>query len=162
VSGYHERFCLLQHSGSIILLQSVPIDPKDRDKTAFKTRRGQFRYQTVSVGGVNAPSVLCRLMALVLKNLNLVSCLVYIDGTVVLGKTFQQHVDNLEVVLDRFRQANLKLKPTKCKLFQTHGKFLGNIVSEKKLEVDPDKVNCILAWPFPRILAKLRGFVGIC
>lgn len=74
-----------------------------------------------------------------LKGLTYVCCLVYIDDTVVLGRNFEDHCQNLEKVLDRFRQANLKLKPQKCKLFQLRVKFLGHIVSRNGIEVNPEK-----------------------
>jgi len=65
-------------------------------------------------------------------------------------------------VLQRFRHASLKLKPGKCHLFQRRLKILGHVVSHNGVEVNPDKVAAILAWPFPKNLTELRGFIGIC
>ena len=85
----------------------MPIHPDDRDKTAFITRRGQYRYCRMPMGGANEPGTFCRLMSLVLKGLNYITCLVYVDETVILGQSFESHAENLEQLLDRFRQANL-------------------------------------------------------
>ena len=137
----------------------VPILEEDRDKTAFVTRRGQFRLTRLGQGCTNSPAVFCRLMALVLRGLT--CCLAYIDDTLCFSRTFSDHLADLDVVLDRFRQAKLKLKPTKCKLFQESVKFLGHIVSARGIEVDPAKVACIVNWPFPKTISELRGYLGL-
>jgi len=80
-------------------------------------------------------------MTLVLSCLSYLCCLVYIDDTIVLGRTFDENVANLDTVLQRFRQANLKLKPTKCKIFQRRASFLGHIVSAEGVEVNTKKFN---------------------
>jgi len=87
--------------------------------------------------------------------------LAYIDDTAVFLRSFKDHLADLETVLDRFRQAKLKLKPSKCKFFQDRIKFVGHCVSSEGIEVDSDKVACIVSWPFPKTVTELRVFVGI-
>ena len=115
---YRDRFplprisdCLDAMSGSACFsaldlscsFNQVPIDPRDRDKTAFLTRRGQFRFQVMPQGAVNCLSVFSRLSQMVLRGLSPTCYAVYIDDTVVLGQSFEQAAANLELVLDRFR-----------------------------------------------------------
>jgi len=138
----------------------VPIAEEDRDKTAFITRQGQFRLTRLGQGCTNSPAVFCRLMAMVLRGLR--CCLAYIDDTICFSPSFSAHLDDLETVFDRFRRANLKLKASKCKLFQSRCKFVGHIVSAEGIEVDPTKVACVVNWPFPRTITELRGFLGLC
>jgi len=66
-----------------------------------------------------------------------------------MSRSFDDHLHHVALVLQRFRQASLKLKPSKCHLFQRRLKFLGHIVSSQGVEVNPDKVATILAWFFP-------------
>jgi hypothetical protein len=66
------------------------------------------------------------------------------------------------VVLERFRAVNLKLNPSKCKLFQLSIRFLGHRVSRTGIEVDSDKIACILAWKFLRSISELRSFISLC
>ena len=99
-------------------------------------------------------------MSLVLRGLT--CCLAYVDDSICFSKSFEDHIVDLEMVLDRFRQAKLKLKPTKCKFFQSRVRFVGHYVSSKGIEVDDDKIGCILNWPFPRTITELRGFLGLC
>ena len=93
------------------------IDERDADKTAFITRKGQFRFRNfrvLSFGVANSPVVFQRLMSMVLAGLAWQTCLVYIDDIIVVGKTFDEHLRNVAQVLGRLREAGLKLKPSKC------------------------------------------------
>jgi len=92
----------------------VTIDTRDADKTAFVTRKGQFRFKVLSFGLANSPSIFQRLMTMVLAGLHWDICLVYIDDIIVVGKTFEEHLRNVAQVFQRLRLAGLKLKPTKC------------------------------------------------
>jgi len=55
----------------------------------------------------------------------------------------------------------LKLKPTKCRLFQERVTFLGDVISRKDIEPDPEKISCITSWPEPNNLIELRSFLGL-
>ena len=101
-------------------------------------------------------------MSFMLHGLTYLCCLVFTDDTVVMSRSFDEHLTHVDLVLQRFRQANLKLKPGKCKLFQHKIKFLGHVVSKDRVQVNPDKVASILSWPSPENLTELRGFIGIC
>ena len=59
---------------------------------------------------------------------------------IVYGRSFEEELKCLEEVFSRFASAGLKLKPSKCVLFQTSVAYLGHIVSEKGIETDPAKV----------------------
>ncbi len=67
----------------------VPLAMKDRDKTAFITRRGQWRFRSLPMGLCNSPGTFQRLMDLVLRGLTWESVLVYIDDIVVFARSFQ-------------------------------------------------------------------------
>ena len=56
-------------------------------------------------------------------------CLAYLDDLIIFSSTFEQHVERLQMVSDRLIAADLKLKPSKCSLFQCKVKFLGSVVS---------------------------------
>ena len=68
-------------------------------------------------GLCNAPATFQRLMDSVLAGLHWRNCLVYIDDIVVIGKSFDEHLCNLQQVLERLRQAGLKLQPHKVQVF---------------------------------------------
>jgi len=137
------------------------MDQRDVDKTAFVTMNGQFRFKVLSFGLANSPSIFQRLMTMVLAGLNWNICLVYIDDIIVMGRSFDQHVQNLAQVFQRLRSVGLQLKPTKCRLFQRKVTFLGHVVSARGIEPDPAKLSCIASWPEPRCLTECRSFLGL-
>jgi len=69
-------------------------------------------------------------MDFVLCGLSYITCLVYLDDISIFGRTFDEHLVRLREVFGRIRQANLKLKLTKCSLFRRSVSFLGHVVSE--------------------------------
>eukprot|EP01070_Trichotokara_eunicae_P001472 Trichotokara_eunicae@DN1903_c0_g1_i1.p1 len=66
----------------------------------------------------NAPATFQRTMDFVLSGLKWQTCLVYLDDVVVFSKTEEDHVRALDEVFSKLRVANLKLKPSKCFLFE--------------------------------------------
>ena len=70
-------------------------------------------------------------MELVLAGLHWKICLIYLDDILVYSSTFDEHIDRLGEVLSCLIKAGLKLKPSKCKLFQRYIKFSGHVVNEK-------------------------------
>ena len=86
---------------------------------------------------------------------------VYIDDVIVMGKSFEDHVCNVSQVFQRVRQAGLKLKPSKCRLFQEKVTFLGHVVSRHGIEPDPEKISSIAAWPEPKCLTEVRSLLGL-
>ena len=77
----------------------VEIEEEDRLKTAFCTTEGLFQFKVMPFGLCNVPATFQRLMDLVLSGLQWSQCLVYLDDVIVLGRTFEDHLDNLHQVL---------------------------------------------------------------
>ena len=141
---------------------NIPIKESDRDKTAFITRRGCFRYRVMPFGLTCAPSAFQRLMDLVLCGLTYEICLVYLDDIIVFSRDFDSHLERLQDIFHRLRAANLKLHVKKCSLFQRRVDFLGHVLTESGIEVQPEKIAAVQNWPTPRNLTELRSFVGLC
>ena len=139
----------------------VENDPEIADKTTLITRKGAFKFKVLPFGLSNAPAVFQRLMNLVMQGLTWEACLVFLDDIIVISLTFKQHLERLNAVFNRLKLANLKLKPTKRKLFQLKVKFLGSVISAKGIEPYPDKFTAILDWPVTQNLTELRAFVGL-
>ena len=59
------------------------------------------------------------LMQNTLGELNLTYCVIYLDDVINFGCTEKEHLECLYVVFERFREFNLKLKPSKCSFFQS-------------------------------------------
>ena len=139
----------------------VAIDGPDREKTAFVVHNGLYHFRTMSFGLCNSPSTFGRLMHRVLGSLQYEQCLMYLDDVIVYGRTFEEHCARLRNVLAQVERSGLKLKPSKCSLFQKKVSFLGYVVSEDGIETDPDKVKQVAEWPIPRCVREVRSFVGL-
>ncbi|MCG8048186.1 MAG: reverse transcriptase family protein, partial [Candidatus Thiodiazotropha endolucinida] len=140
----------------------VEVEPDDKQKTAFVTRQGLFEFNVMPMGLCNAPATFERLMETVLSGLHWQICLIYLDDIIIIGKTFDHMIRNLDLVLDRFSKAGLKLKPKKCQIFRKEVEFLGHIVNEHGVSYDPGKIECIKNWPEPGNLKEVRSFLGLC
>ncbi|GBM53776.1 Retrovirus-related Pol polyprotein from transposon 297 [Araneus ventricosus] len=73
----------------------VEIRPEDREKTAFTTGRGLWQFKVMPFGLYNAPATFERLMETVLRGLSSESCLVYLDDIIIVGRTFEEYLNNL-------------------------------------------------------------------
>ena len=85
---------------------------------------------------------------------------VYVDDMIAKSKIEEEHIVNLQKLFERLRKFKLRLNPTKCTFGVKSGKLLGFIVSQKGIEVDPDKVRAILEMLIPPIEKEVRGFLG--
>jgi len=113
-------------------------------------------------GLCNAGATFQRLMDIVMSGLNYEICLTYLDDVIIFGPTIKDQLQRLRIVLERLRQAGLKLKPSKCHLLVKAVTFLGHTVSGGTIGVDYEKIRQVVEWPVPRTLKEVRGFVGLC
>jgi len=88
------------------------------ERSAFCTRRGVFHFTRMPFGLCGAPGSFCRLMSIVLRNQLWRICLCYLDDIIIYGRTPNELLEHLRIVLYRLRAVGLKLKPSKCVLFQ--------------------------------------------
>ena len=139
----------------------VQLSEEARCKTAFSTGTGLWQFKVMPFGLCNAPATFERLMEQVLAGLPTTVALLYLDDILVPGRTFRPQMDNLQMVFRRLREANLKLNPRKCNLFQKEVKYLGHVVSAKGVSPDPEKVEAIQAWPRPMSSKDLKSFLGL-
>ncbi|XP_017984348.1 PREDICTED: uncharacterized protein LOC18587011 [Theobroma cacao] len=85
---------------------------------------------------------------------------VYVDDMIVKARKTKDHATNLERLFKRLQKFQLRLNPTKCTFGVNSGKLLGFVVSERGIEVDPDKVQAIRDLPPPKMQKEVRGFLG--
>ena len=120
----------------------VELEPEDKAKIAFVTKRGLFQFNVMPFGLCNAPATFERLMETVLSGLQWDICLIYLDDIIVVAKTYEEMLKNLQV-FERLSSAELKLKAKKCHLFSEKVDFLGHVVSSGGIATDPKKINTV-------------------
>lgn len=124
----------------------VPIAVRDRDKTTIHTPRGLRRYTCMCMGLRNSPSTWQRLMETTLQDLLEVSptCAVQVfvdDVCIGTMGTFEQHIDKVCSVLERFQTANLTISAEKSVFGRSYALYLGSIVSASGIQPDPEKLD---------------------
>ena len=134
----------------------------DADKTSFATRNGTYRFRRMPMGLCNSASTFMRVMDLALKGINITTLVVYLDDVIVHAGSVSAMFERLEMFFQRLRSANLKLKPSKCKLLRKELPFLGYIVSDKGVKTDPEKIKMVVEWPVPTNVSEVRSFLGLC
>jgi hypothetical protein len=139
----------------------IELDPASRDKTAFISHAGLFRFRVMPFGLTNAPATFQRLMDLVLGGLKWSCALVYLDDIIVYSSSFHDHLNHLELVLQQIQESGLTLKINKCHFCKTHLKYLGHIVSKEGIQPDPDKLRAVREYPVPTKLKAVRTFLGL-
>uniref|UniRef100_A0A8C6M0S4 ribonuclease H n=1 Tax=Nothobranchius furzeri TaxID=105023 RepID=A0A8C6M0S4_NOTFU len=100
-------------------------------------------------------------MDLILADLQWKTCLVYLDDIIVFGRDFQEHLVRLDQVLEKVKQANLKVEASKCNLFATQVYYLGHVISADGVMPDPAKVEADREWPVPCTQSELQSFLGL-
>ena len=85
---------------------------------------------------------------------------VYMDDMLVKSIREDDHLDNLKETFDTLRSYNMKLNPNKCAFGVTAGKFLGFIVSQRGIEVNPDKIMAIMELTSPKNVKKVQSLNG--
>ncbi|GBM28171.1 Retrovirus-related Pol polyprotein from transposon 17.6 [Araneus ventricosus] len=113
-------------------------------------------------GLCNAPATFERLMETVLRGLSSKACLVFLGDIIIVGRTFEEHLNNLRKVFQRLQNANLKITPKKCRFFQKEVTYLGHVISAEGVKTDPEKIKAVIDWPRPETVHDLRSFLGLC
>jgi len=83
-----------------------------------------------------------------------------VDDMIVKSSDEEQHVEYLGKMFERLRKYKLRMNPNKCMFGVRSGKLLGFIVSQRGIEVDPDKVRAIQEMSAPQTEKQVRGFLG--
>ena len=97
----------------------VGIKEEDGSKTAFCTKYGLLQHARMGCGLTNMPATFSHVMNLNLRDLTWKTILAFLDDILVIGNTFEDHLNNLSEAFQRFRKHGMKLKPQKC-VFANH------------------------------------------
>jgi hypothetical protein len=139
----------------------INIRPQDILKTVFSTRYGLYEYLVMSFGLTNAPVYFMYLMNTVFMLELDKFVVVFIDNILVYSENEKDHEENLRIVLTRLRDHKLYDKFSKCEFWLKKVPFLGHILSENRVSVDPSKVQEVMDWKTPITVLEVRSFLGL-
>ncbi|MEI3777136.1 RNase H-like domain-containing protein [Pectobacterium brasiliense] len=141
----------------------IPYDSSSSaEKTAFTVpRRGLFQFNVMCFGLVGASASMQRLMDRLFgpEFDNKVFC--FQDDIIIVSSTFEEHVDLLNKVYQRLRDAGLTINMKKSQFCREELKYLGYLVDKHGLRTDPGKVEVILNYPTPTTAKEVKRFLGM-
>lgn len=139
----------------------VEMNAEDIQKTAFNVEHGHFEFLRMPMGLKNSPSTFQRVMDNVLRDLQNVVCLVYLDDIIVFSVSLQEHMVNLEKVFKRLRESNFKIQMDKSEFLKLETAYLGHIISKDGIKPNPDKITAIQKFPIPKTATEIKRFLGL-
>uniref|UniRef100_A0A2N9HKP8 Uncharacterized protein n=1 Tax=Fagus sylvatica TaxID=28930 RepID=A0A2N9HKP8_FAGSY len=138
----------------------IRMSTKDAEKTAFRTPIGNFYYTVMPFGLKNADATYQRIMTAMFHDMMHKEIEDYVDDIVVKSKKREDHLGILRKVFDRCRLYKLKMNPLKCAFRVSAGKFLGFLVHNREIDVDPAKASTIATMKAPTSHKELKSFLG--
>jgi len=135
------------------------VAPEDQEKTAFTCPFGVLAYRRMPFGLCNASATFQRCMLSMFSDMIEKNIEVFMDEFSVFGKSFDQCMFHLDIVLKRCTETNLILNWEKCHFMVTKGIVVGHKISSKGIEVDQAKIEVIEKLP-PLVNVKgVRSFL---
>lgn len=154
VSGYHQ----------------IEVDSASKHLTAFSTgaivQKGenlgdQFEFNRLPFGLKNAPATFNRLMRTAMSGLQGIACLIFLDDIIVFSHSLEEHISKLTQVFNRLRDHNLKLQPEKCNFLRKEVTYLGHLISQEGIKLDPNKIVAVSNFPRPTTQKSLKSLLGL-
>lgn len=126
----------------------------------FTCPSGTFAFRRMPFGLCNAPATFQRCILSVFSDMVGEDIEVFVDDFSISGRNFDDCLQKLGKVLKRCIECNLTLSWEKCHYMVKSGIVLGHVVSKRRIEVDPAKVEIIERLPTPCNVKGVRNFLG--
>jgi len=144
-SGYHQ----------------IRVKEEDIPKTGFRTRYGHYKYRVIPFGVTNTPAIFMNYMNHIFHSFLDKFVVVFIEDILIYSKSKEQHEGHLRQVLQVLTEKELYANLGKCEFWLEGVKFLGHVISNEGIAVDPSKVEAVVAWERPKTATEIRSFVAL-
>jgi hypothetical protein len=144
-SGYHQ----------------VHMHLEDIEKMIFRTHQGHFEFTVMPFRLTNASASFQAFMNDILHDYIWKFVLVFFDNILIYSSTWVEHMQHIKVVSDVMSQHRLFIKQSKCTFGTSSVSYLGHIISEQGVTMDPEKIEVVDSWPTPWMVCSLYGFLGL-
>lgn len=138
------------------------VEENSKHLTAFSTPWGLYEWNRLPFGLTNAPAAFQRCMEGVLEGLRDECCSPYLDDILCYSTTFTDHVNDLRRVLHKLREHGVKLRPNKCELFKNQIRYVGRLVTNEGVQIDPKDLEAVnhLRDREPKNVGEVRALLG--
>ena len=139
----------------------IPLAIDDQEKTAFVTPVRNYHYKVMHFGLKNARSTYQRMMTKMFEPQLGKNVEVYIDDMVVKSKLVFEHLADLTSIFEILKEHKLRLNASKCSFGVGSGKFLGYMVTHRRIEVNLDQIKVINNLQLPRNPKEVQKLTGM-
>ena len=137
----------------------LELDEESGNILTLNTHRGLFRMNRLPFGITTASSIFQKHIDMLFQGMD--GVVAYIDDVLVTGKNNEEHLKNLEKVIEKLAEAGLTVKKEKCEFFKDEINYLGHKISKEGLKKSDDKVKAILNAPRPTNITEVRKLAGL-
>ena len=137
----------------------MELSPEARAESAFVTPLDKFEFTWCLFGSTQVPAYFQRLINKVIKGLPF--AFGYLDDVLIHSPDIESHLQHMRILFQRLREADLKLKDSKCNYFKTHVQYLGHLVSGKGIKPLPEKLESVKKMPAPTTPKQIKQFLGL-
>jgi len=140
---------------------NVRIKPGDEWKAAFWTNRGLFEPLVMFFGMTNSPATFQTMMNNIFRDLIAEGIMVvYLDNILIFTRTEEEHAKAIRRILQVLQEHKLFLRPEKYEFCKERIEYLGLVISENEVSMDPVKVTGVREWPTPENKTDVQAFLG--
>ena len=154
------RHQLLSFMDAFSGYNQIKMEEADQEKTSFITNQGLFCYKVMPFRLKIAGETYRRLMNKMFANQIRRNVQVYVDDMLMKSLHEGDHLDDLRETFDTFQSYNMNLNPNKCAFEVTARKFLGFMVSQRGIKVNPEKIRAIMELKPPRTVKEVQSLNG--
>ncbi|UYV75188.1 K02A2.6-like, partial [Cordylochernes scorpioides] len=137
----------------------VPLDKESTNLCTIATPFGRFRFKRLPYGLNSASEVFQRCINNILSGLQGTAC--YMDDILIYGSTMEEHNRNLETVLRRLEENNVKLNAKKQQIAVEKVNFLGHIISRDGIAIQASRAEAIQKLKRPENKTEVQRFLGM-
>lgn len=141
----------------------IPLTEASRKYTGFTFNGKSYVYNVLPQGLKTSVGSFSRAMDIILGPDVREFCVNYLDDlAIITSGPLEMHLEHINIVLGRLRQAGMTCNLGKCEFLCKQVKMLGYIISTEGIATDPDKVRSIKEFPKPTKIKQIRAFLGLC
>lgn len=139
---------------------NIEIPENQRSLTTFRCNGSLWRWKRMPFGLKNGSSDFQRILDSILGGFRYNICIAYIDDLLIFSNDEKEHMEHLELILNKLNEAGLRINGEKCEFFVKETIFLGHKLTTEGIAPDPTKIAKLKEWELPKTVKQLQSFLG--
>lgn len=131
------------------------------ETTTFRTSDGHYKFNIMPFSLTNTMSTFQATLNAVFKSHLCKFMLIFFDNILVYNPYWDSHLEHLWQVFYILQEHYLFIKRSKCEFATQMVSYLGHIISDQGVPIDPFKIEVVVDWSCPHSMKALRNFLGL-